>query len=485
MFDKYRIVKILGSGGSATVYLARHIKLESFRAIKCIRKDNPFYKDALREAYILKNLRHSNIPIIYDIEEDPRCSYIIEEYIEGESLKSFRLNHRFIQESIIINFSMQICELIQYLHKNEKPILYLDLKPENIMVSNHTLKLIDFGTAVYFKEPEKYTHTVGTKGYAAPEQYKKGKIDERCDVYGIGMLLFYLVTGRTFDWKINEFKNIDKVSNCSKKLKGIINKCLKYYPSHRYQSVLHLYNKLSEIRQNSLAANLLKSDKSLTVSLAGSQNRIGTTHTALLITSYTNKYVANSIYMEQNDHRVVKSIIQRYKNVKEKRHIYTLFDCNMTEVQELDKELLKNYQIIVKDFGVLTQENLIDFLDGNIRILILGAKEWELSNSERVLNELIEYKDITYLFNFVDGKVFREAVKSMDGKNCSRIPYVVNPLKITHNESISELIKEILGHSYFNRKKSKIFKFIYQRIRSYTVDQEKGLLGEEKPDINT
>lgn len=84
LFDKYRIVKVLGSGGSATVYLAQHIKLESFRAIKCIRKDNPLYNNALKEAYILKNLRHSNIPIIYDIDEDLRCSYIIEEYIEGE-----------------------------------------------------------------------------------------------------------------------------------------------------------------------------------------------------------------------------------------------------------------------------------------------------------------------------------------------------------------------------------------------------------------
>lgn len=465
LFDKYRIVKVLGSGGSATVYLAQHIKLESFRAIKCIRKDNPLYNDALKEAYILKNLRHSNIPIIYDIDEDPRCSYIIEEYIEGESLKSYRLNHHFIQEDIIINFSMQICELIQYLHKNEKPILYLDLKPENIMVSNHTLKLIDFGTATYFEETKERKHLVGTKGYAAPEQYRRGNIDERCDVYGIGMLLFYLVTGITFDSTINILKNIDEVENCSKKLKSIINRCLKFHPSHRYQSVLQLHNKLSEIWQKSEPIYLLKSEKSLKLSIAGSQHRIGTTHTSLLIASYINKYIANSIYIEENNQRVIKSLINRYKNIKAKKEVYTLHDCNVTNGVGIDSSFLANYQIIVKDYGVLTQDNLVDFLSADIRLLILGAKEWELSESERVLNEVMEYKDIIYLFNYVDGKTFREAVHCMNGKSCCRIPYIVNPLKAGHNEGIYELIQEILRNSFYGKKETKISRFIHKRLK--------------------
>lgn len=478
MFDKYRIVKELGSGGSSTVYLAKHIKLETLRAIKCIKKDNPLYKDALKEAHILKNLRHSNIPIIYDIEEDTRCSYIIEEYIEGKSLKSFRLNYHFIQEDIIINFSKQICELILYLHKNENPILYLDLKPENIIVSNHTLKLIDFGSAIFTKETKKDRRIAGTRGYAAPELYKNKDIDERCDVYSIGMLLFYLFTGITFDSNNNNFKNIDKVPNCSKKLKGIINKCLKYNPSQRYQSVSHLYKKLSEIGQKSnMSINLLKSKKSLTISLAGSQSRIGTTHTGLLITSYINRYVTNSIYMEKNNKRVVNSIIHRYKNLKRKDEIYTLYDCNMIEGEEMDDKLMDNYQIIVKDYGELNQDNFDDFLSGDISILILGAKVWELTYSEKVLNNLIEQDNIMYLFNFVDGLAFREAVQCMNGKNCSRIPYVTNPFKGYTGENMKELIQDIFKDYSLNQKKEpKINRFIHKLSVKIQKGRGKGSL---------
>lgn len=453
---------MLGHGGSATVYLARHIKLETFRAIKCIKKDNLFYKNVLKEAYILKNLRHSNIPIIYDIEEDSRCSYIIEEYIEGETLKSFRLNHHFIQEEIIINFSMQICELILYLHKNEKPILYLDLKPENIIVSNHILKLIDFGSATYVTDTKDRKQVAGTRGYAAPELYKSGDIDERCDVYSIGILLFYLITGINFDSDSNNFKNIDEVPNCSQKLKGIINKCLKYNPSQRYQSVLHLYKKLSETGHNIMPVSLFESKQSLTISLAGSQSRIGTTHTGFLITSYVNKYISNSIYMEKNGQRVVKSIIERYEHMKGKGGIYTLYDCNMMEGEELDSKLPGSYQIIVKDYGVLNQDNFNDFLDGDIPILVLGAKEWELSNSERVLNELLGYNNITYLFNFVDGKAYREAVQCMKGKNCSRIPYAANPFKAPSGENVKDLFGDIFREYRFNRKKTEVIRFIHK-----------------------
>lgn len=333
------------------------------------------------------------------------------------------------------------------------------------MVSNHTLKLIDFGTATYFEETKDRKHLVGTKGYAAPEQYRRGNIDERCDVYGIGMLLFYLVTGITFDSTIKTFKNIDEVENCSKKLKSIINRCLKFHPSHRYRSVLQLYNKLSEIGQENEPIYLLKSEKSLKLSIAGSQHRIGTTHTSLLIASYINKYIANSIYIEENNNRVVKSIINRNKKIKVKKEVYTLHDCNMTKGVGIDSSVLANYQIIVKDYGVLTQDNLVDFLRGDIRLLILGAKEWELSDSEKVLNEVMEYKEIIYLFNYVDGKMFREAVHCMNGNSCCRIPYIVNPLKATHNESIYELMEEVLRNSFYRKKNTKISRFIHKWLQ--------------------
>ena len=91
---KYRIEALLGRGAFGEVYLAEHINLKVYRAVKCISKCHDFYGIATREADILKNLRHPAIPIIYDIEENDDCVCIIEEFVKGMSLNSFITKHR-------------------------------------------------------------------------------------------------------------------------------------------------------------------------------------------------------------------------------------------------------------------------------------------------------------------------------------------------------------------------------------------------------
>ena len=88
LFGKYRIIASLGKGGYSQVWLAEHVKLRCLRAVKVIRKDNFLYERLLNEANVLKMLNHQCIPTIYDIEEDEKCAYIIEEYCQGRSLKS-------------------------------------------------------------------------------------------------------------------------------------------------------------------------------------------------------------------------------------------------------------------------------------------------------------------------------------------------------------------------------------------------------------
>ena len=104
------------------------------------------------EVTSLRNLKHPNIPIIYDIEEDEDYYYIIEEFIEGESLRAYRLNHGFITESKVLDFTIQLCDVIDTLHSSKESILYLDLKPNNIIICKDVLKLIDFGAAILEKE---------------------------------------------------------------------------------------------------------------------------------------------------------------------------------------------------------------------------------------------------------------------------------------------------------------------------------------------
>lgn len=454
-FGKYRIISVLGRGGSATVYLVEHLKLQTFRAIKCIEKKHYLHEQLINEAYILKDLRHENIPIIYDIEEDETYSYIIEEYIKGISLRAFRLSNIHIQEDTIIDFSIQLCKLIEYLHSNEKKILYLDLKPENILIDKGILKLIDFGTATYNEVLESRKFAMGTRGYASPEQYNSNKLGEGCDIYGIGMLLFFLVTKITFNGKTDLIENIDKTKNCSKKLKNIINKCLKFNPSQRFSTVVQLEKKLVDINKKYQKQVHVESQKTLTISLAGAQNRIGTTHIALLFTSYINKYITMCLYLEQNKSEAAKSIIKRFQNVSTKSKITKIHYCHIGPILKVKStDNLQSYNVVIKDFGVISEENLEQFLDVDKPILVLGAKEWELDYSENILKRLVDHKEINYLFNFVDGKSYQRVLKNMGDLKCLRMPFEPNPFCIAKNNGLSMLIEELLKDSFLLGKKT-------------------------------
>lgn len=442
-FHKYQILGLLGRGGTAKVYLAEHIKLNSYRVIKCISKKHPLYEQQRNEAFILKNLKHSCIPIIYDIEEDEEGSYIVEQYLEGETLKDYVMTRGCLRDDIIIQFGIQLCDLIHYLHSTYRPILYVDLKPDNIIVSGDTLKLIDFGSALYQDELHKEQQYAGTRGYAAPELYRRNKADERCDVYGIGMLLYYMATGELIQSKKMQFDNIDHAGDCGVYLKNIINHCLKFNPSQRYASVRRLSKDLSVVSQKSLFQK--ESKQTIVIAIAGAQHRIGTTHLALRLSNYAISKGLRCLYQEHNDSGDVHLMKSRFEEVDYQNGIYRIHKIPMSAYQKEHHPDTEGYQIVVKDYGCLTKDKLIDFMGCEAKLLVLGAKEWELEFSEKALSMVTEYKDIFYLFNFMDGIQFQKVMKSMNHRNSYRIPYEPNPfLKITSKNG-EELFREVLS----------------------------------------
>ena len=195
MFGKYRVLSTLGTGNSSTVYLAEHIRLNVYRAIKCIPKDTSLVSSPSSEATLLKDLNHPGIPIIYDIEEDEHFFYIIEEFIQGQSIDTF-VSYQKISHELLIKFGIQLCDILDYLHHlMPYPILYQDLKPEHIIVCGNQIKLIDFGIASYITSRGKNYQNYGTKGFAAPEQYGLSQSDGRADIYALGVLLNIMLTG--------------------------------------------------------------------------------------------------------------------------------------------------------------------------------------------------------------------------------------------------------------------------------------------------
>ncbi len=422
--------------------------MKSLRAIKRIKKGHILHEQLLSEAYILKGIRHTSIPIIYDFEEDEHYSYIIEQFIEGQSLVQFRKQWLgIINEDVIVDIGIQICDLLQYLYSLENPILYLDLQPNNIMISNMKIKLIDFGASTYKNQSKKRRYFTGTKGFAAPEQYEGKVLSERTDIYGVGALLYYMVSGRHYESKTLLWDSNKSIKACSKQLQKIIKTCLKSNLYYRYSSIEILRNKLLDISKNktNTVKRSIKSSEPIKIAITGTQSRIGTTHLSLLITSFLKQNNLKSIYIENNNSSHVHKVLELQKNLKVRDGIYIVNDLCILPKYEIKMPIdISKYDFHIVDFGVLTLENINEFLDADIRACILGTKEWELEYSNKTIKMLSDQEDIKYLFNFLDSQGFIEAKKDFANLACYRIPYVPNLYTRRHNENTISFIEGLL-----------------------------------------
>lgn len=254
LFDgKYEIIRQIGQGGMGTVYLARNIRLGTQWAIKSISKKEPEKIDFLAEPNILKRLNHPRLPMIIDIVEDRDYIYIVEDYVDGVSLERELELKKSIDEKIVVEWAKQLCEALLYLHNlKPNPIIYRDMKPANIMKKKEgDVKLIDFGIArEYKKEAKSDTAYVGTRGFAAPEQFGTAQSDARTDIYSLGVTLYNLITGKSpneYPYEIVPVRKINK--KLSRGIEQIINKCTRQNPKERYQSVEALLKDLNNIEK--------------------------------------------------------------------------------------------------------------------------------------------------------------------------------------------------------------------------------------------
>ena len=176
---KYEILKLVGQGGMSKVYLAMDRRLNKQWAVKEIRKNvrdsnnELVVQSAVAEANLIKSLDHSAIVRIVDIIDTDRDIFIVEDYIEGETLSSILEKHGAQSQERVIDWAVQLCEALEYLHTRTPPVIYRDMKPANVMLKpDGNIKVIDFGIArEYKKHNVEDTVSLGTRGYAAPEQF--------------------------------------------------------------------------------------------------------------------------------------------------------------------------------------------------------------------------------------------------------------------------------------------------------------------------
>lgn len=256
---KYEILKEVGRGGMSIVYLAMDNRLNKQWAVKEIKKKGSnsanqiVVQSLLAEANLMKRLDHPHLPRIVDIIDDGNTIYIVMDYIEGEPLDKLLKAKGAQEQDAVIEWGKQLAEVLDYLHTREPAIIYRDMKPANVMLRpDGTVKLIDFGIAREYKERNSAdTVSLGTKGYAAPEQFGgMGQTDARTDVYCLGVTLYHLVTGKNPTeppYEILPIRSIDP--KLSSGLEAIIAKCTQLNPDDRFQScaeVLYALNHLNE-----------------------------------------------------------------------------------------------------------------------------------------------------------------------------------------------------------------------------------------------
>lgn len=208
LHQRYLIVGQAGRGGMSAVYEAVDTQFGNHRvAIKEMSQgklnDYELTEATTRfqqEAELLGSLHHPNLPTIYDgFSEDGR-SYLVMEYIDGKTLLQMLKDSggRPLPVAHVLDYAIQLCNILMYLHSQNPPIIFRDLKPTNVMVKgNGHVMLIDFGIARLFKEGQAQdTVFLGSPGYASPEQHGTSQTNPRSDLYSLGATLHCCLTGR-------------------------------------------------------------------------------------------------------------------------------------------------------------------------------------------------------------------------------------------------------------------------------------------------
>ncbi|MGO4936598.1 Stk1 family PASTA domain-containing Ser/Thr kinase [Fundicoccus sp. Sow4_H7] len=265
---RYKIIKTIGQGGMANVFLARDLILDRDVAVKVLRYDFQNNQDAIRrfqrEAMSASQLLHHNIVEVYDVDEENDQQYIVMEYVDGYDLKSFIKKNAPVSLELTVSIMSQILSAIEVAHKHR--IIHRDIKPQNILLTkDNEVKITDFGIAIALSDTSiTQTNTLlGSVHYLSPEQARGSSATTKSDIYALGVVLYELITGAVpFDGESavsialkhfqESFPRIkEDLSYVPQSLENVVLKATAKDPKKRYNTVQEMLNDLS----TSLSAN--------------------------------------------------------------------------------------------------------------------------------------------------------------------------------------------------------------------------------------
>ncbi|MEW6730098.1 MAG: FHA domain-containing serine/threonine-protein kinase [Acidobacteriota bacterium] len=261
--ERYEIVKRLGKGGMGNVYLAHDKRLsDAPRAVKEMIVefvDQDQYAKAVdnfrREAHVLASLDHPSIPTIYDYFVAKGYYYLVMKCVKGKDLEQLldEAPEGRLPEKLVTQWSIQLCDVLKYIHNQDPPIIYRDLKPPNVMYDEQAdrIVLIDFGIARFVTSGANVT-AIGTMGYAPPELFM-GKVVPASDIFSLGATMFHLLTGA--DPQLNPILGFDFNKNpppreinpdLTDAMEQIIMKAVALKPAERFSSAAELKSVLED-----------------------------------------------------------------------------------------------------------------------------------------------------------------------------------------------------------------------------------------------
>lgn len=253
----YEIKKIIKSGGMGAVYFANNRKFDTDCAVKellshSINDQNQQYmiNSFEREAKILHKLRHPNIPVVIDYFIECGRYYLVMDYIDGKDVDTIIDSYPcgIIPENTVIEWAKEILNALDYLHNQNPPVIYRDMKPGNIMIrsSDNKIILVDFGIARAVNPDSQTKKTaIGTSGYTPAEQYR-GKAEPRSDLYALGATMHHLLSGiEPLPFRFEPLKKVNpKISDGMEK---IVMKALKDNLEERFPSAKEMKEAIDKL----------------------------------------------------------------------------------------------------------------------------------------------------------------------------------------------------------------------------------------------
>lgn len=264
---RYEIVELIGRGGMAYVYKARDLKLNRYVAVKVLREEytenEQFIKKFDRESQAVACLSHPNIVGVYDVGVQDNIYYIIMEYVDGITLKQYLMRKGRLEYTEATRFVMDISNALRCAHENK--IIHRDIKPHNILLTRDLVpKVADFGIAraITSSTVTMTNQTMGSVHYISPEQAKGGFVDERSDLYSLGILYYELLTGKLpFDEENTVTIAIKHIQEeivppkllepkIPERVNQIVVKLTQKKPDERYQNTDELMEDLEAVLEN-------------------------------------------------------------------------------------------------------------------------------------------------------------------------------------------------------------------------------------------